>query len=266
MPGRNFTDAEEEQIAKIYLAGHSAKSIARAYGLNHHISIVSALKRQGVKMRSVSERNRIYPFNIHAFDDLSNEQAAYWFGFLYADGSIYRNTIRLCLKETDASHVKAFRAFLESNAPIFIDAKRSSPYNTKRQNCIEVSDVHTARRLQGLGLVVGRTCPEHTIDNVPDCSVHHWIRGFFDGDGSARKSQSISLCGDPIILAWIRKIAANTAGTNPNLAISKHKTANVHYLYFTGRLHSLKFADFIYQDATIWLGHKRDVINTWSQP
>lgn len=262
MAKRNFTDSEEEQIAKIYLSGKSARAITRAYGLRFHISIVDALRRQGIEQRPVSERNRIHKLNSNAFDKLDNEQSAYWHGFLYADGYIANNkTLSLGLSSLDIEHVESFKEFIKSEARI----KTSLIWHStnKLVSKINITDKHLANQLQQKGILKGRPYPNLIFDNLPEEMFNHWIRGLFDGDGSARRNQSICFCGSRKLMIAVRDKLSEHCGTNPNMAIAKHRTANLYYVYYSGRRVALKVADFIYKDATVWLDRKRQVINSW---
>lgn len=261
MPPRNFTDTEEAQIANLYRSGFSARAIARAYGFSHHISITSALRRQGVHKRHPSTQNRLYTLNPRAFDSIDNELAAYWWGFLYADGHIYRNTLTISLKWDDRAHLKKLRDFMQADSPI-VEMDTPHYHNAK----IEFSHRHLARRLLNLGVVVRRTIPEVIPANLPSRIIHHWIRGYFDGDGSARQDGSIVFCGCPKLLKWVREVMAFNANTNPDLSIQKHIKARLHYLYFSGRHVALRVAEYMYRDATIWLERKMDVIDSWPKP
>jgi hypothetical protein len=267
MPPRNFTDAEEEQIAKIYKTGHSAKAIMRAYGLSHHISICAALRRQGVKQRPAPERNRLYALNSHVFDVINNEQAAYWWGFLYADGGVCKRTLSVHVKESDKPQLQLLRQFLQSEAPIKEQVQRLNGYSKSYTRfIIDFTDRHLARQLRELGITPNRPNPRKALQYLPPNLVHHWIRGYFDGDGSARKSASIAFCGSRKLLIWLREQFANGARTNPTLAVTKHNKANIYYLYISGRLQALKVVKYMYQGATIWMPRKREVIDNWPLP
>lgn len=260
MPGRNFTDIEEEQIGKIYLSGKSARAIAKAYGLSHHISICSALERQGIKQRNKSERNRLYKLNPHIFDSLDNEQSAYWHGFIYADGCLQRNkSLAIALSVKDKEHIDKFKMFAESESPIKINIDQSGGWVSAK---IELTDKHLGKQLTRTGIVTGRLYPEKIFSAIPDNMFCHWFRGFFDGDGSARKSQTTVLCGDYKLLEILRGKLHDYCGTNPNLSISKHRTANLYYIYYS-KTQSISMYNFMYKDATVWLERKRDVMDSW---
>lgn len=59
--------------------------------------------------------NNKRPFpNRYIFENIDNEEKAYWLGFLYADGSVgstdYR--VELGLAEKDLEHIKKFKNFI----------------------------------------------------------------------------------------------------------------------------------------------------------
>jgi hypothetical protein len=264
---RNFTDAEEEQIAKIYLAGHSAKAIMRAYGLKFHVSICDALRRQGVEQRPAPERNRLYQLNPHVFDVIDNEEAAYWLGFLYADGSIQRRSLTLSLKGTDRVHLEKLRDFMRSEAPTKEIVAKCNGYGYP-QCTIAFTDRHLAAQLRNLGIVKRRPSHIRTIKAVPKSLQRHFLRGFWDGDGSisTNPESGLSFCGRRKFMEWIRARLSEEAGTNPNLSVRKHSRADLHYLIYSGRGQALKVLDFLFEGATIWLARKRAVVDAWPPP
>lgn len=266
MPARNFTDSEEEQIGKIYLVGHSARAIARAYDKSHHISIVAALERQDIEQRSPAERNRLYRLDPYAFDEIDNEHKAYWLGFLYADGCVHKRSLQVSLKREDKEQLIKLKSFLQSEAPIKnVKVGASNTDQKYKQALFCVTERHLAERLKTLGIVVSR--PDHLsmVENTPVELYHHLIRGYFDGDGSARKSPSIVFCGSKSLLTWIRDTIAQSVDVNPHLTVTKHTIADLYYLYFSGRRVALRVADYLYEDATTWLARKKQVVDSWRE-
>jgi hypothetical protein len=266
VPGtRHFTDSEEAEIAKIYKAGFSARAIARAYHLPGKQAIMGALRRQKVIQRSPAERNRLYKLNPHKFDAIDHEHKAYWLGFLYADGNVYRErTLKLSLKVADIRHVEKLRDFLESESPVkTIQQKCAGKYYPQAR--VEFTDQHLAARLMNLGIVKGRPNFHPAIDSMPISLHSHFLRGFWDGDGGASRNpgSGINFCGHEDFLIWIRAYMSEHAGTNPNLKVSKHVTANLYYLVHSGRLQALKVFTVLFQDATVWLERKRERIESW---
>lgn len=264
---RNFTDAEEAMIGRIYQSGTSAKAIARAYGLSHHTSITSALKRQGVTQRSPAERNRLYKLNPHKFDVINHEHKAYWLGFLYADGGVDREkTLKLSLKIADIEHIRKFRDFLESESPVkSIQQKCAGKYYPQAR--AEFTDRHLAKRLMNLGIVKGRPNFRPITAAIPPELLRHFIRGFWDGDGCAARNPNdgINFCGNEDLMIWLREYLAEKLDFGPR-KVSKHTTANLYYLRYSGRRVALRVIEFMFKNATIWLPRKLEVIRNWPEP
>jgi len=268
MPARRFTDEEENEIAKIYHDGISARAIAHAYGLSHHIAITSALRRTSTRIRPNTEANRLYEINHEAFDVIT-PKSAYWWGFIYADGNINRHkSLTVGLRYTDVDHVIALNEFLQSNAPVKIKDRWLKPH---KGAYLHVTSQHMGARLEELGVLAHRPSFHLVLENLPSEMTHHWLRGLFDGDGSVRSTigqktpPGLGFCGAEIMMSFIRKYMAEHAKTNPNLKIYRHRTG-LSYLRYTGRRQCIRIATILYKDAMIWLRRKRDVIESWPEP
>ena len=268
MPPRLFTPEEEVCIVQIYEAGHSKRAIARAYNLKWKIGVDNAIKRAGVHVRPNTEANRLYTINHEAFDVITPE-SAYWWGFIYADGSINRHkSLTVGLRYTDVDHVVALNEFLQSNAPVKIKDRWLKPH---KGAYLHVTSQHMGARLEELGVLAHRPAFHLVIKNLPDELISHWLRGLFDGDGSVRSkvnrkvAPGLGFCGAQEMMLFIKKYMAEHAKTNPNLKIYTHKTS-LCYLRYSGRRQSVRVADVLYQDATIWLKRKRDVVESWPAP
>ena len=265
---RNFSDEEEAKIARLYLYGISAKNIAKLYGLKHHISIVDAIKRQGVEQRPAPERNRIHKLNNTVFDSVDNENAAYWLGFLYADGSTNDKSLSVSLKGVDFTHLEKLKSFLKTNAPVTMREKKCKGKGYASAS-LYVTDRHLIERLHFYGVSVGRHSPNETIERIPEHLFRHWLRGLFDGDGCAftNPNSGINFLADSILIESIRNHLVNAGvDDNPNRKINKHSKSDVYYLSYSGRKVATKVIEYMYQDATIWLDRKRQVIASWPVP
>lgn len=258
---RLFTDEQEAVIAQRYLEGESTRALARDLGCDR-IAIKGTLERQGVEQRSPAERNRVYVLNPHVFDVIDNELAAYWLGFAYADGCVYKKTFKAGLRGADGNHLKKLRAFMQSESPVH----RYTTKSGHKVAHIEFTDQHLAQQLRQLGIIPKRSKFQAMIEQVPEHLYHHWLRGLFDGDGSARKRPGIEFCGSKEMMEWIRVLLSKKAQTNPNLGIQKHTTANLYYLRYDGRKQAIRIAAYMYQDATTWMDRKRDKIKHWPKP
>lgn len=258
---RKYTNEEEQEIAKLYLSGISARKIAKAYETTH-ATIGRALKRTNTPTRDESERNRKYYINPNTFDIIDTQEKAYWLGFLYADGSTQNKSLSFSLKYSDRLQVVKLKKFLQSDHPIKKRLLGSGGNNKKQyeQAHFYATEKYLINRLKDFGIVVGRG--KFTMDEIPKDLYWHWLRGFFDGDGSIGKSKGypdISFCGEYDVLYWIRNLIRPYilayCGYEKR-KISKHKTANVYYLEYNGINICKPIYEKMYKDATIFLERK----------
>lgn len=260
-----LTIEQEQEVIQKYLAGNSAIELAKEYEFASHNAITRILRYYGIEQRDAPTRNRLYRLNPNVFDVLDTEQKAYWYGFLYADGNVCRRTLVLALKWSDKEHIEKFKQFMESESPIHRITRNYG--KTKYDNAkIEMTDRNLAYRLKSLGIVPSRPHFERVLRNLPKNLIQHWIRGYYDGDGSAGIHNVISFIGQIPLLEFVREQLAINCGTNPNLSIHKHTISDIYYLVISGRIQATNAAKYLYRDSTVWLSRKREVVNSWKEP
>lgn len=262
MPPRNFTDEQEEVIAKDYLSGISERKLEKKYGVSREC-IHGALKRQGVEFRTPAERNRLYELDNTVFDSIDNEHAAYWLGFLFADGNTNGRSLNVALKGSDYSHLVKLSSFLGSTRPVrqFIEGKYA-------KTSIQVTDQHLFDRLREIGITPFKEHPFLAINSIAKGLEHHFIRGVWDGDGFAAKNpqNGIGFCGQKNLMLWIQETIAAATNDTSTRKITKHQISYIYYLRYSGRRVSMPVYDYMFQDATVWLERKRKVVENWPVP
>lgn len=143
---------------------------------------------------------RKYNFNEHFFDEL-NEKSSYWLGFLYADGSVRMKDgksgeLRVKLKNTDKEHIEKFLKDIECNKPIKCGVEGKSKFCS-----VTVYSNLLINRLFSLGCITNKT-QKIRLPNLDNVLMPHFIRGYFDGDGSISKvknrpnSFNVSICSN----------------------------------------------------------------------
>jgi hypothetical protein len=260
-----LTIDQEQEVIKKYLSGISARQLGKEYKFASHSPITAMLKVYNVEQRSPPERNRLYSLNPNIFDVIDSEHKAYWWGFIYADGTVHRRSLVIAIKYADYNHLEKLRDFMQSESPI----KRTQNHNEyhKSDNAqISFTDRNLANRLRHLGVLAYRPQFELVLTNLPNELKQHWIRGYFDGDGSARKKPSISFVGRPLLLEFIREALHKECGTNPHFSIFKHTISDIYYLEIGGRIQAEKVTGYMYNNATVWLERKKQVVDSWPKP
>ena len=262
-----FTEAEELEIVRLYQEGMSARAIGRLHNMDDQRTIVSVLKRQGIEQRPASERCMRYALDPTMFDVLTPE-ATYWYGFIYADGYLHRQeSLVVGLARRDHGHLEKLRDFLKSGHPI-----RDYTVSSGKKRC-EASDFrpsnqHLLKRLIELGLGTPRQF-DKVLTNVPEEYIHHWIRGYFDGNGHTRNStklQEVGFCGTLNVIEWIRLQLASHAYRRPDQKLTLRKGTNIYYVVYGGRFQVIDIYDYLYRDATVWLDRKREIIDILMKP
>lgn len=127
------------------------------------------------------------------FKNISTELQAYLLGFYTADGSIdeKRKTFRIHLSIKDSELVYLYKDIISPDARLFSVADN---YKTTGRDGKEITghgsigvDISSAilvNDLVELGIGYKKTYSDLTIPNIPENLIKHFVRGFFDGDGS----------------------------------------------------------------------------------
>ena len=127
------------------------------------------------------------------FKNISTELQAYLLGFYTADGSIdeKRKTFRIHLSTKDSELVYLYKDIISPDARLFSVADN---YKTTGRDGKEITghgsigvDISSAilvNDLVELGIGYKKTYSDLTIPNIPENLIRHFVRGFFDGDGS----------------------------------------------------------------------------------
>ncbi len=252
---------QEAETLRRLRAGEIITDLATEYDVSLFV-IRNALDRNGIKRE---EKRAKYQLNIHAFDQIDSEAAAYYLGFIYADGNVAVNRLRVELQERDIEALEGLRRFLSSNAPIKhknVLIPRSG--KTTPACSIESHSQLLADRMRAIGIVPRRGNFHLTQAVLPKDLAHHFIRGFMDGDGcltQSRNNPAIKFYGEADILSWIRLIFHEQIGTNPKLAITQK--AGIKELGFCGGRQCRKIIRWLYEDATIWLSRKHRIAILW---
>ncbi len=127
------------------------------------------------------------------FKNISTELQAYLLGFYTADGSIdeKRKTFRIHLSIKDSELVYLYKDIISPDARLFSVADN---YKTTGRDGKEITghgsigvDISSAILVNDqveLGIGYKKTYSNLTIPNIPENLIRHFVRGFFDGDGS----------------------------------------------------------------------------------
>lgn len=134
-------------------------------------------------------KKRLYTLNENYFENINSQDKAYFLGLIVADGNISiasgnrQPVLRIGL--IDKEPLETFAKYLETNRPIYTidNSKYKNKYSQKTSYVIQITSKKICDDLAKLG-VHPRKIFNENIPNIPDHLFHHFVRGFFDGDGS----------------------------------------------------------------------------------
>lgn len=238
-------------------------------------TISKVLKEQGVPIYT---KQQIH--NRDAYEDyfsfVSTEEQAYLLGLFISDGCVFADSntrsikIALCLKEEDRYMVEYFSRAINSPNMVL----RQEKYNptTNRTNVTYQASIYSnimAYDLDNYGACIGKWRRELPL--LSPYLMRHLIRGLFDGDGSfsyrlthpeRKVCNSLRGCVDivayPIIMDDLIDIYTNVIGVS-NYTFNRQKdTPNLMSIRLERKQDIVKFYNYIYYGANIYLHRKRD--------
>ena len=214
------------------------------------------------------KHNRKNKLNEQYFKEIINEEQAYWLGFIMADGCITRHNpksaycrLDVILKNDDINHLDKLKKAISTEQKIKVKAitdKRG--FDTVRCE-LRVSSVDLCNDLNRYGIVPQKTGKE-TIPDIDKNLVRHFIRGYFDGDGSLTKSNgyySFKICSSS------KKIIDQIIDYFKSIGIELTYQTYLQYkndFFIIESRHKSRNASIIehlYEGATIYLDRKRAI-------
>lgn len=257
-----------EKIVELYQKYQNSTLVAKELKCSV-TTVCKVLKRHNIP---ICRRLKHY-FDLNFFEKIDTEEKAYWLGFLYADGGVTTKnnnyTLSLSLSTKDIEHLEKFKKVLNATNPI-----RTKPGSGYLPNNYYVAfDVYSKKLVTDL-INVGCYPNKSLTLKFPNTNyfndsslIRHFIRGYFDGDGSVFISNEkhwrhkrifpvihFRFCGTYEMLSEIQKIL-NIGGT-----LKHSKSAHNNYeLAYKRRKRAKIFMEYLYKDATIYLDRKYQI-------
>lgn len=268
---RRMSDTDKKAAFDLYTYKNlSTREISKILGFCQY-SVLDNLRRYGCKIRTISEGRRRYETNEHFFDEIDTEEKAYILGFLYADGynNEKRGAIKLSLMEDDKEILEKITKIIQPNRPIMFTSnikKRENGSKAKDSYYMLICSKHMSKSLASLGCMQNKTFKIKfpSINIVPKHLQSSFIRGYFDGDGgiSVAKNIQSSITGTVDFLHEIQNILYNEIGFNKTkLVVDRYCVNNIAEIRIGGKNQIIKFGDYLYKNANIFLKRKKDLFD-----
>lgn len=250
-------------------AGTSLKDIARKHNFKY-TTLYYGFKRLGLTVHIATneqrKRNRVQE---DWFENIDTQLKAYYLGLLMSDGYVNHRELgnksaRICLKlhESDKYLVQEFVNQVQPGASLYKD---------KASYACQVPSNKMASDLHKHGLVPRKTehgeCfPVHLSEEY----MFHFIRGYFDGDGSislgARNRSTIYICCSNLTFLEVMKdYLYSKHAINTSIYTENRNNLGYKSMFTLHIKHRQKFYKKLYKDASIFMIRKKlkyDHVNT----
>ena len=187
---RHFSDEDIEKMVNMYVEQKLAiNKIARIFKAGDK-TIAKVLHSYNV-VRSVG-KNHLYECDESFFKTIDSEAKAYWLGVMFADGNVSlnrSNTGQLFISSIDKEWINQFKKDIHFTGNLL---KETHNHYHRDIWKLHITSDRLFHDLCKHGCV---PCKSNIIQFpiIKESLVHHFIRGYFDGDGTVSISKYLSL-------------------------------------------------------------------------
>lgn len=270
---RKISDNEYKKIGEMYENGENTYEIANKYKVTPRIIII-ILDKLGIKRRKQTFIQRKYQVNDYFFDSINNWswKQAYLLGWILSDGHINssRNSITIALQEKDIEILYKLRDLIGYTGPLGlmkrrVDKKIGNNKIKQLQNVYRL-DIGNKRIYDTLSTL----CPEKDKTRELKFPIfikrelyNDLIRGFWEGDGCLHIANNchgvINIVSTRYFLEELQKILKEIGCKSRLYFNKKIYDGEIYPLHIGGNKNVLKFLNFIYKDAKLYLERKFDI-------
>ena len=257
-----ISEKELKLIIEMYKNNYSIRKISEITGRGRQ-SLSKLLEEIGLKTEK-GNHYRKYTFNYDYFEKIDTKEKAYWLGLLYADGTIIdknrygQSDVKISLAKTDEELLLKYKEDLNSTYPIRYDYSK----NNKNKNH-QVQVICSYKSQKTVNDLIDKGCTPRksliltfpTEYQVPKKFIFHFIRGYFDGDGSISINDDISryyvsIVGTEKFIKELYKYF------NFGIVMEDKRKNNSWYFRVNKKEEIIKFYNLVYKDATRYMKRK----------
>lgn len=250
----------KEEIIYSYKKGETIRNIASSYNVDPR-TVSSFLKQFGINIKK-PHPPKIYSVKEDIFQNIDTEEKAWMLGFIYADGYIdsSKTKLKFTLAEKDKDVLEKIKSILRSNSPIKRKEGRQikgTDYFGSSTVTLMISSVQICQDLEKHGAFYKKSLKLQFPLFLKDELIRHFIRGYFDGDGSITFGRhdfpKISIASNKEFLEGIHDILLKENITSNIYASNRSK---VNSLEINAKSSVEKFLNYIYKDSNIFMERK----------
>ena len=270
---KKFSEEIINEILQKYDSGQSITSLNREYHTTKVRDLLIENNRQvPVSKKGIGGSKRKYPLNENYFQELDSKDKAYFLGFIYADGFITKRSqgqsiLGLTLAEIEP--IDKFKKYIQTNKKVGYYKKTNSYSNKSYEYKLALISDKLVSDIEKLGVTERKTLTL-TFPDIQKDLIPHFIRGYFDGDGSVfLHKDSREECSENVYLG------VNIYGTKEFLTTlskylpfieegqciykEKRRETNCWNLKINSNIRSLELYHYMYKDCDdLYLSRKKE--------
>ena len=263
-----LTDEIKNEIVDFYYANKNMSNVE----ISAHFNLSKRALRRILQEKGINGRlkNR-YTLDEAYFEKIETEQQAYLLGFLYADGFVGNEKFNnIVVQVKDEEIVTMFKKAIDFTGDIREVKSAGGFSNSSQHYSLNFSSEKMASDLRSLGLYPGKSTTMSTLPNIPNELYRHFVRGYFDGDGSICVSNRTSYhtVGGERKKYTYKTYILDIIGTKPfmeeiakllpgnYLSIKESKSKDMYYLHCSSKHDMKKIFEYLYDGATYYLERK----------
>lgn len=198
----------------------------------------------------------MYNYNKKFFNNIDTEEKAYWAGFIAADGNIRKDFLkmRIELNIQDYNHLEKFRQSIQGDNPI------KESIRPKNHSCyIDINCKELCLDLNKIGITPKKSLTlDINFNLIREDLRHHFIRGYFDGDGSINNYTR----NEYNYLEWELSFISSKKFLEDILKEIKkerklYSCGNNYRICFKSKKDIQDIIEYLYNDATIYMDRKK---------
>ncbi|PFB60320.1 LAGLIDADG family homing endonuclease [Bacillus cereus] len=237
----------KSEIIHLYTEGKSTSEIAMLANVSaRYIRMV--LSDSNVPRRAIGSWKRKYDITENFFKTWSNNMA-YILGFIAADGVIQKENQCVSISQKESYILEDIKQELNTNQPLYRNKKTG----------VYMLNINSKTIKDDLMNIHGITpCKSFNIEFpcVPEEYLHHFVRGYFDGDGHVNPHKYfVSFVGGSYnFMNSFKDILEDN-----KFKLSFVDKEKQYRIYLSGKNNVNKFSQWIYKDKGLHLKRKYNI-------
>lgn len=152
--------------------------------------------------------------NENIFQQITNDNIAYWIGFLAADGSVHQNKLEIGLSSKDIEHLYKFKKFIDYDGKITERNTLCSTNGKFYPSCyVTIKNKNIVNDLLQYKIISDKSHKNiDFLSYIPEKYKIPFILGLFDGDGwftNTEKTINFGICGNQATIYSISQYLLN---------------------------------------------------------